>query len=124
MRPSLWRLRPDFFTLKALPQLVKAYRGGDNHLLSSVGKLIERHGGSKALAKPIRQTHVRHILIKVNELVPEGEAKRKIVGLKERLDHGADFVSVGMYDFQIKDNCETVKLAVERNQKRARPWYA
>ena len=44
VRPSLWQLRPDFFTLKVLPQVVKAYRGGDNHLLSSAGRVIEKHG--------------------------------------------------------------------------------
>jgi DUF1009 family protein len=44
VRPSLWQLRPDVFTLKVLPEIVKAYRGGDNHLLSSVGKVIESHG--------------------------------------------------------------------------------
>jgi DUF1009 family protein len=44
VRPSLWRLWPDLFTLKALPQVVKAFRGGDDHLLSSVGKAIEQHG--------------------------------------------------------------------------------
>jgi UDP-2,3-diacylglucosamine hydrolase len=44
VRPSLWHLRPDFFTLKALPQVAKAFRGGDNHLLSSVGEVIEQHG--------------------------------------------------------------------------------
>ena len=37
VRPSLWQLRPDFFTLKVLPQVAKAFRGGDDHLLSSVG---------------------------------------------------------------------------------------
>src|SRR5581483_6409252 len=44
VRPSLWQLRPDFFTLKVLPQVAKAFRGGDNHLLSSVGRIIEQHG--------------------------------------------------------------------------------
>jgi len=44
VRPSLWDLRPDFFTLKVLPQVAKAFRGGDDHLLSSVGKIIESHG--------------------------------------------------------------------------------
>jgi hypothetical protein len=38
--------------------------------------------------------------------------------------NGADFIAVGMFDFQIKENCETLKLAVQRNLKRARPWYA
>ncbi len=44
VRPSLWQLRPDWFTLKVLPQVAKAFRGGDNHLLSSIGLVIESHG--------------------------------------------------------------------------------
>lgn len=44
VRPSLWGLRPDLFTLKVLPQVAKAFRGGDDHLLSSVAKVIEQHG--------------------------------------------------------------------------------
>lgn len=44
VRPSIWQLRPDFFTLKVLPQVARAFRGGDNHLLSSVGQVIESHG--------------------------------------------------------------------------------
>lgn len=44
VRPSFWQLRPDFFTLKVLPQVAKAFRGGDNHLLSSIGRVIESHG--------------------------------------------------------------------------------
>jgi peptidyl-prolyl cis-trans isomerase SurA len=34
---------------------------------------------------------VRHILIKVNQVVTAAEAKRKLTELKERLDHGASF---------------------------------
>ena len=52
-------------------------------------KLIERRGGT-ASAQSVRQTHARHILIKVNELVPDVEGKRKLEVLKERLDNGAD----------------------------------
>lgn len=39
----------------------------------------------------VDQTHVRHILIKLNEVVSEQEAKHKMDSLKERLDNGADF---------------------------------
>jgi peptidyl-prolyl cis-trans isomerase SurA len=39
----------------------------------------------------IDQTRARHILIKLNEVVSEQEAKLKIDGLKERLDNGAIF---------------------------------
>jgi peptidyl-prolyl cis-trans isomerase SurA len=37
----------------------------------------------------IQQTHVRHILIKVNELVSAADAQRKLLDLKDRLDHHA-----------------------------------
>jgi peptidyl-prolyl cis-trans isomerase SurA len=56
-------------------------------------KLIDRQGGDMA-HRVIRQTHARHILIKVNELVSSDEARHKLVGLKERLDNGADFAEL------------------------------
>ncbi|OHC61389.1 MAG: molecular chaperone SurA [Rhodocyclales bacterium RIFCSPLOWO2_02_FULL_63_24] len=58
-------------------------------------KLIDRQGdvGAKATVA-LKQTHARHILIKVNELVSEAEARRKLVALKERLDNGADFAEL------------------------------
>lgn len=57
-----------------------------------VVKLFERKGGG--VAGTLRQTQARHILIKVNELVSSEEARRKLIGLKERLDHGADFAEL------------------------------
>ncbi len=39
----------------------------------------------------IDQTHARHILIKINELTSENDAKLKIIQLKERLDRGENF---------------------------------
>lgn len=39
----------------------------------------------------VDQTNVRHILIKLNEVVSEQEAKQKMDALKERLDNGANF---------------------------------
>lgn len=56
-------------------------------------KLIDRQGGDLA-HRVIRQTRARHILIKVNELVSSDEARHKLVGLKERLDNGADFAEL------------------------------
>ena len=44
VRPSIWRLWPDLFTLKVIGQVARAFRGGDDHLLSSVGRVIEQHG--------------------------------------------------------------------------------
>jgi DUF1009 family protein len=43
-RPSLWRLRFDWGTLRLLPNMIAAYRGGDNHLLSGVARAFEQQG--------------------------------------------------------------------------------
>lgn len=55
-------------------------------------KLLNRRGGSSPLV--VDQTHVRHILIKLSEVVSEMEAEQKIKSIKERLDHGADFAEL------------------------------
>jgi len=39
----------------------------------------------------VEQTHARHILIKVNEITSESEAKIKIDRVKDRIDNGASF---------------------------------
>jgi UDP-2,3-diacylglucosamine hydrolase len=44
IRPTLWNLRPDFRALMLLPRIMAAYRGGDNHLLSGVSKIVEDQG--------------------------------------------------------------------------------
>lgn len=52
-------------------------------------KLTNKRGGSSPLV--IEQTHARHILIKLSEVVSENEAKLKMDGIKERLDNGESF---------------------------------
>jgi peptidyl-prolyl cis-trans isomerase SurA len=42
----------------------------------------------------VQQTHVRHILLKTNELVSETEARNRLMGLKERLENKADFAEL------------------------------
>lgn len=56
-------------------------------------KLLERRGGVDALPA-LRQTHARHILIKVNEVVSDAEARRKIEVLRERIVNGGDFAEL------------------------------
>jgi peptidyl-prolyl cis-trans isomerase SurA len=56
-------------------------------------KLFERQGGALSTGS-IRQTHARHILIKVNELVSSVDAEHRLLSLKERLDNGADFAEL------------------------------
>jgi peptidyl-prolyl cis-trans isomerase SurA len=52
-------------------------------------KLTNRRGTSSQLV--IDQTHVRHILIKLSEVVSQKEAKQKMDVIKERLDNGTKF---------------------------------
>jgi hypothetical protein len=46
------------------------------------------------------------------------------VGLDYAFKNGADFICVGMYDFQIVDNVNLTTTALVANQKRKRPWRA
>lgn len=61
------------------------------HILKLTGKRSPSAAKGSAAAA-VQQTHVRHILIKVNQLVTADEARRKLLELKERLDnHAAKF---------------------------------
>ncbi|MDP2410582.1 MAG: UDP-2,3-diacylglucosamine diphosphatase LpxI [Pseudolabrys sp.] len=44
VRPSIWQTRPDLGGLMMLPRVLKAFRGGDNHLISGMGRLLEQEG--------------------------------------------------------------------------------
>ena len=39
----------------------------------------------------VTQTHARHILIRLNEVVSENDARNRLTELKDRIEHGADF---------------------------------
>jgi UDP-2,3-diacylglucosamine hydrolase len=43
-RPALSDIRLDWATLRVLPQVWASFRGGDDHLLSGVGRIFEREG--------------------------------------------------------------------------------
>ena len=55
-------------------------------------QLNERRGSQAPMS--VRQTHVRHILTKTNELVSENEARSRLRALKERLENKADFAEL------------------------------
>ena len=44
VRPSIWQVHPDLKGLSTLPRVLKAFRGGDDHLLSNMGRLLEDEG--------------------------------------------------------------------------------
>ncbi len=76
-------------------ETVRGMKAGDVSpvLRSAAGfhivKLIERRSRNEPAL--VDQTHVRHILIRVNEITSEAEGKGKIDRLKDRLDGGAKF---------------------------------
>jgi DUF1009 family protein len=44
VRPSLSEIRLDWFTLRALGKIWTSFRGGDDHLLSGIGRILEEQG--------------------------------------------------------------------------------
>jgi DUF1009 family protein len=44
LRPPFSALRFDWLTLRLLPRVMRAYRGGDDHLLSSIARGLEDYG--------------------------------------------------------------------------------
>lgn len=62
-------------------------------LRSSAGfhvvKLLNKRGGSAPAS--VQQTLARHILIRMNEVISEGEARRKLESIRERIVNGVDF---------------------------------
>jgi DUF1009 family protein len=44
VRPALSEIRLDFTTLRVLGQVWASFRGGDDHLLSGIGRILERDG--------------------------------------------------------------------------------
>ncbi len=62
-RPSLWQIRADWRVLRLMPELIRLYRGGDNHLLSGIGRQFERHGfrviGPQEVAPELLMPHGR-----------------------------------------------------------------
>lgn len=60
-------------------------------------KLIDQRGAAPVL---VQQTQARHILIKTNEVISESEARNRLVGLRERIVHGADFAELARLQSQ------------------------
>ncbi len=44
VRPSLREVRLDWATLVAMPRIIRAFRGGDDHLLTGIGRIFEAEG--------------------------------------------------------------------------------
>jgi len=81
VRPSIWQVHPDLKGLTCVARALAAFRGGDNHLLSSMGKILEQDGfrllGAHEVAPEI--------------LVPEGALGRVQPSERDRADIALGF---------------------------------
>lgn len=81
VRPALWQIRPDWRSLAYMPRIIAAYRGGDDHLLRSIGRLFEENGfrllGAHEVAPEI--------------LMPDGVLGRVQPSERDRADIAAGF---------------------------------
>jgi DUF1009 family protein len=91
VRPSLWQVHPDLKGLSMLRRVLAAYRGGDNHLLSGMSKVLEDEGlhlvGAHEVAPEI--------------LVPEGTLGRVQASERDQADIeiGLDYLrAAGRFD--------------------------
>lgn len=81
--PALYAETATRLSLGAVSDLLRSSAGF--HIV----KLVAKRGGAAAAA--VQQTRARHILVRVNEIVSEAEARRKLENVRERISHGADF---------------------------------
>jgi UDP-2,3-diacylglucosamine hydrolase len=44
VRPPIRHLRLDLETVRVMPRIIRAYRGGDDHLLTGIGRILEDYG--------------------------------------------------------------------------------
>src|SRR5271154_4698220 len=76
LRPPISQLRLDWQTIKAMPGLLRAYRGGDDKLISGVAKIAESGG--------LRVVGVKDVAPEV--FVPEGILGRRQPSERDKAD--------------------------------------
>ena len=90
-RPAISQIRLDWTTVRLLPRLVQAFRGGDDRLLSGVGGIFEDQG--------FRMLGAHEVAPEI--LVPAGPLGRHAPGERERADIAralALLAATGPYD--------------------------
>lgn len=107
LRPAIRQIRLDWDTVRQLPRIIAMFRGGDDHLLSSLGRIFEAHGfrllGAHEVAPEI--------------LVPNGPVGRREPTMRDRTDIArgmAVLAAIGPFDVgQAVVVAENHVLAVE-----------
>jgi hypothetical protein len=70
-----------------------------------------------AFMKTVRKPWIAFKVLAAGAILPKD-------GFSYAFRNGADFIAVGMFDFQIKANCEIVNRVVRNSKTRPRPWYS
>jgi UDP-2,3-diacylglucosamine hydrolase len=76
LRPPLRTLRIDWLTLRLLPRIVRAYRGGDDHLISGIARIFEDYG--------FRIVAPHEVAPEI--LMPEGPVGSRVPSERDRAD--------------------------------------
>jgi DUF1009 family protein len=76
VRPALSEVRIDWFTLRAMRRILASFRGGDDHLLSGIGRILEAQG--------FRMVGIKDVAPDL--LMPEGILTRAKPDDRERAD--------------------------------------
>jgi hypothetical protein len=75
-RPAPRQIRLDWQTIRELPRIMALFRGGDDHLLSGLGRILEDHG--------FRLVGAHEVAPEV--LMPQGAIGRRMPGERDRAD--------------------------------------
>ncbi len=70
-----------------------------------------------AFMKTVRKPWIAFKVLAAGAILPKD-------GFSHAFHSGADFIAVGMFDFQIKANCEILNRVVRNSKNRPRPWLA
>lgn len=91
VRPSIRSLRLDWETVRLLPRLYRLFRGGDDHMLSGLGRMFEERGFRALAAHEVAPDIV----------LPEGVLTRRQPSAQERTDIAYGFSlldAIGPFD--------------------------
>jgi NAD(P)H-dependent flavin oxidoreductase YrpB (nitropropane dioxygenase family) len=70
-----------------------------------------------AFMKTVKKPWIAFKVLAAGAIKPES-------GFRYAFENGADFICVGMFDFQVTQNIKTAKDMVQVFQQRDRPWLA
>ena len=81
VRPSLHEIRLDWQTIRLMPRIAGLYRGGDDRLLSGIGRIFEEHGFR---------------LLGAHEVAPEILVREGLMGRRAPSEHDQADIATGL----------------------------